>query len=871
MEYPVWQLSTLAGGFWVALIATTHVFVAHFAVGGGLFLVLTEAMARRQNSPELLDFVRKHTWFFLLLTMVFGGLSGVGIWFIISVLAPAATSTLIHIFVWGWATEWVFFIGEIVALLIYHYSFNRMTARNHMIVGWLYFIFAWLSLFVINGIIGFMLTPGQWLETGNFWDGFFNPSFWPSLVFRSFLAFLLAGLFGFLTALRIPDEKARTTASRTCALWAAISLPLLLLSGWWYLAALPADVHEFITRKSHEITPYFRILPVAAAVVMVGSLFMALRLPKPARVVLASLLLAGGFAIVGAFEFVREAGRKPWIIYGHTWAQGVRLAEAGDLEAPFLPRAKWAGNKDTSNRLDAGRELFALQCLSCHSVGGPMNDIRKVTANVATVGMEAYLIGQGRLFTHMPPFIGDAGERRALAEYITVVINGRQPDDHVDVPITPLSEEPLPFDQDGAEYVLLAWNTLGMKCISDADRYFSLLPPGNALGAVLIRRGDSPEMLDGEGVEISYEAPEGFKNPSAHVDFWKFAPSLLGKELPDNVSATGRGMDGTMTYSEKSRTFEAAGIPVVPYSDDGSVNPYPVFTVTARDAQTGQILARTKVVAPVGSEMGCRSCHGGEWRRNGVTGISDQAAQGVLEVHDKRSGTTLLAQARAGKPVLCQSCHPDPLLNAAGDPERLNLPAAIHGFHVQYLRGLGEETCSRCHPDSPTGVTRCLRDNHAALGIGCQHCHGYLEDHALSLLKGEEKEGKARARLYMEGIAPRVVADAASVEPRKPWLQEPDCATCHDSGQLDPRTSSAVNVWTEGPQELYRNRKDETGSVPCIACHGAPHATYPANNAYGPERDNLQPLQYLGFAGVIGARDSCMVCHTEMPAGDAHH
>jgi len=871
MEYPVWQLSTLAGGFWIALIATTHVFVSHFAVGGGLFLVLMEAKARRENSSEMLDYVRRHTRFFLLLTMVFGGLSGVGIWFTISVLAPAATSTLIHTFVWGWATEWVFFLGEIVALLIYHYSFERLPARDHMIVGWLYFLFAWLSLFIINGVIGFMLTPGQWAVSGDFWDGFFNPSFWPSLVFRTLLALMLAGLFGFLTAGSIAGDSVRVRVSRCCARWAALSLPLLLLSGWWYLSALPPDVLEFIQKKSHEITPYFRAIPWVGALLMLGSLLMALRLPAGLRKALAVGLLAGGFAFVGAFEFVREAGRKPFIIHGHTWAQGVRLAQAGEPGQSFLPRAKWAANKDASNRLEAGRELFAAQCLSCHSIGGPMNDIRKATAKVATVGLEAYLTGQGLLFKHMPPFLGDAAERRALAEYVTVTINGRKPDDHFSVEVKPLSETPEPFDAAKDQYVLLAWNTLGMKCISDADAFFTLLPPGNALGAVLIKRGQKPVIVKGDAVELDYQAPADFKNPSAHVDFWKHAQSLLGKELKPNVSATGRGMDGVMAFNSNASTFEAVGIPVVPYSDSGAVNPYPVFTVTAKDKASGQVLARTKVVAPVGSEMGCKNCHGGEWRKNGSTGISAVTARGILTVHDKRSGTNLAARAAAGKPVLCQSCHPDPLLNAKGDPARLSLPAAIHGFHVAFLSGQSEEVCSRCHPDSPTGVTRCLRDNHMAKGIGCSRCHGYLEDHAASLLKGEKKAGKARADLFLAHVKPRSVPTLGDVVPRQPWLQEPDCMTCHKNGLKPAKTASAYNVWVEGPPKLYRSRKDSLGAVPCIACHGAPHATYVATSAYGKERDNLQPLQYMGFAGSIGAKGRCEVCHMRAMVGDAHH
>ena len=112
MEYPVWHLYEWGGGLLIALIATVHVFVSHFAVGGGLFLVLTERKAYREDSELILGYAKSYTRFFLLLTMVFGGLTGVAIWFVISVLAPGPTSTLIHTFVFGWATEWVCFVGR---------------------------------------------------------------------------------------------------------------------------------------------------------------------------------------------------------------------------------------------------------------------------------------------------------------------------------------------------------------------------------------------------------------------------------------------------------------------------------------------------------------------------------------------------------------------------------------------------------------------------------------------------------------------------------------------------------------------------------------------------------------------------------------
>ena len=49
-----------------AAMAVFHVYIAHFAVGGGLFLVLTERMGYRRNSPGILEYTRRHTKFFLL-------------------------------------------------------------------------------------------------------------------------------------------------------------------------------------------------------------------------------------------------------------------------------------------------------------------------------------------------------------------------------------------------------------------------------------------------------------------------------------------------------------------------------------------------------------------------------------------------------------------------------------------------------------------------------------------------------------------------------------------------------------------------------------------------------------------------------------
>lgn len=207
-----------------------------------------------------------------------------------------------------------------------------------------------------------------------------------------------------------------------------------------------------------------------------------------------------------------------------------------------------------------------------------------------------------------------------------------------------------------------------------------------------------------------------------------------------------------------------------------------------------------------------------------------------------------------------------------GRPELLGLSAAVHGFHASYMAGSGAEACAKCHPTSPNGVTQAQRDNHNAAGIGCPRCHGFLEDHALSLLAHEKAAGKKAAAWLMGPLAPRSVPDVAAIRPRAAWVQEPDCLTCHKDFGQPGKEATAFNVWTADAAGLFRNRREDTGNVPCAACHGSPHATYVAVNDYGLDLNNIAPLQYMGAPGVVASGKRCDVCHTvEMEGGEAHH
>jgi mono/diheme cytochrome c family protein len=836
MEYPVWNLATLGGGFWIALIGTFHVFIAHFAVGGGLYLVLAEMLARRSGSPALLAHVKKHARFFMLLTMVAGGVTGVGIWFTIGLLSPQATSTLLKVFVYAFATEWVFFLGEIVALLCYYYGFDRMAAEDHLRMGWLYFLFAFLSLFMINGIIGFMLTPGDWITSRNFWHAFFNPSFWPQLVLRSAICLSLAGLFGFVTATRIEDDTARERMVRFCAGWTLLPLVVCLAAGWWYIHALPQRQLEMVLLRSARIAGFLKVFQWFAGAAALGALVLAVRLPGRMRFPLALVIVLTGWGLIGSFEFVREAARKPFLIHGHTYSNGIHVGtEEATSAQGYLAAAKWARVREAGedNRLAAGAELYQHQCASCHSIGGPMNDITHWAPNLTQRGMVALLGALSKVNPAMPPFVGSPAEREALAYYVAEFLGHRQ--DKALPSITPVEriDEIPPFDPQKDDYVLLAWPDLGMHMVVEAQGAFVLRSPSIELSAQLIKRGESPSKVT-DGVELVYAVEGG---------------------QASGVMKPGEGRDWFL-----------ATLNVSPRASDGTLNPYPLATVEARSG--GAVLAKTRVTLPVSDEVACSTCHGGADAKGNISG---QTGMNILRTHDRLNRTGLSAQAAAGRPVACADCHGDPLTNQPGRGDLLSVSAAVHGFHASPLKGRSADACADCHPSRPDGGTRFLRGLHAQRGLDCTLCHGALEDHATALLKGEMTDGKVKrgAQRLLTQITPQLM-DRKDIKPRTAWLQTPDCLACHkDYGAPDP--SNGFNNWTKTAAERFRTRLDEAGALSCPACHGPQHALYPSVNPYGKNRDVIQPLQYQKLAAPLGSGGRCFVCHRQKMDAEIHH
>jgi hypothetical protein len=420
MNYPVWEPTMLGGGMIIGIIAILHVYVSHFAVGAGLFLPMTEWKAYREKNPLLLDYVRSHSKFFVLVVLVFGAVSGVGIWWTIALVNPEATATLIHVFVWGWAIEWVFFIVEIAAAFIYYYGWDRLDAKTHLRVGWIYFGAAWASLFVINGILTFMLTPGRWLETHSFSAAFFNPGMLPSCVVRTAVSIALAGVYALVTASAVRDIVLRREVTRYAAKWLLAGALVIPFAGIWYISTLPALAREISMGAAPAVTIFAALSIFFSMLVVIFTYFGPYQRPRHFNLTFAFLLAILALATTGVTEWVREAVRKPYIIYDYMFANSIRLEDFRKVrEQGVLKSALWVRHPEVDpNTLEAaGEEVFRVQCASCHTVNG-YNSVSFAVKGWSWAMIDYQLEHLSQLKGFMPPFAGTESERKALGAWL---------------------------------------------------------------------------------------------------------------------------------------------------------------------------------------------------------------------------------------------------------------------------------------------------------------------------------------------------------------------------------------------------------------------------------------------------------------------
>ena len=359
--------------------------------------------------------------------------------------------------------------------------------------------------------------------------------------------------------------------------------------------------------------------------------------------------------------------------------------------------------------------------------------------------------------------------------------------------------------------------------------------------------------------------------------------------------------------AEKVDWFEAAGVPVTAFDDDGRENPWPLFRIQAKDSG-GSVLASTDIVAPISGEANCGFCHNatvdggnGEATKNltNVATILDDpkldsvplevskeyaADINLVRLHDQKHGTNL----EASTPVVCQQCHYSPALDlaqlgplGAGDDlangrfqksvkSMSNVMHSHHGAETDangnklfpdmpppvtvagLLRDPGvtrdvlEATCYQCHPGRRTD---CLRGAMATGGMVCQDCHGDMQqvgdDFSRKVSPTNPGAFEFVGNFYTDPAQPRV-----------PWANEPTCGSCHTGDAMDNMHGEANTIGDpqDGIRLIQAWRTDDPKATPIV----------PTNKRFaedtvknGPAKGN--PMLYRVSTGHEGV--FCEGCH----------
>jgi mono/diheme cytochrome c family protein len=274
--------------------------------------------------------------------------------------------------------------------------------------------------------------------------GFFNPQFVPQVLTRTGGSFLLASLYVYLHAsFRIKDPKLRDLIGRRSARPALLGSILIIIGGLGWYVFLPESAKAALAAAS--------VLNVLMALLfaITGAVFVMLYLgpyrnPGWLSPGFSILFLAFGFAAVTTGEFVREAVRKPYVVYNVVLGNQVLpeevpyLRENGFLEGGTWTRAYVASeypqvmHGDTidetqllslskAEREELGHVLFQYHCNDCHAVEQGYSAVGHLTRGWTPEMTQNVIEKLEKTHFFMPPWSGTTEEAELLTDYIASI------------------------------------------------------------------------------------------------------------------------------------------------------------------------------------------------------------------------------------------------------------------------------------------------------------------------------------------------------------------------------------------------------------------------------------------------------------------
>jgi hypothetical protein len=444
MQFPYFQFPLFGDGLIIAIDAILHVFISHgIAIGMVTMIVLAEYIGYRHSAPEWENFAKSAIKPVVIIITSIGAITGVGIWFITSGIVPAAIGSMLRVFFWPWFVEWIVFALEVVVILIIYFKWESLSnerKKHHLHLGLAYIVLACVSAFLITGILGFMLTPDGWPSNRSFWSAFFNPTFLPQLAWRISIAFAMGALFiiAYLLFFSKSSRKFRKDAMNYYAKVLIVPLVAMPFCAWWWYYMVPEGFKThakpstllWIIVKDTGLLGLFNEIFWISLVANIIIVFAIVITAWKEWVTISKLIIIPVILIilffVAEYERVREFVRGPYLMPGYMYANTVLLTEHELLSKEgLLKNSYWFDKMAPEQTLEQkGAYLFAMNCGTCHTIGGKNNIIDRFKGR-SEPGIYVILGRTEQMVPWMPPFTGTVEERKITAGFIWNLIENK--------------------------------------------------------------------------------------------------------------------------------------------------------------------------------------------------------------------------------------------------------------------------------------------------------------------------------------------------------------------------------------------------------------------------------------------------------------
>ncbi|XOB60669.1 c-type cytochrome [Campylobacterota bacterium DY0563] len=435
-QFPLFYFPEYGSAWMMGVTGTIHILASHTSVGAAMLFAFLAFKAYKENRSDLYPYMKKYGMFLLIFSYVIGSITGPGIWYTATAASPRGISALIHNFVWVWATEWVFFVYEVIGVFVLVYFIDRIDRKSHLKLTYTFALASVGTLALIIGIISFMMWPGTnaYYETGSASDAFFGINTFPHMFLRIGFMIMMSGVIGLVISSAMKKENPEVSAELTKKM-GLVSLGggfITMFFFMWYMGTLPDNAHAVFQVSKDSVIQNRIILSILFSAYFLVAIFKPKIINTPiASIMIAVVLIAG----LWPGEKLRESMRKPYVAGQYIYSNQIIsrdvpgknikselpiIAEKGLLKVnPFIPEN--LREITSENKLQVGELLTKMSCSNCHSLEktGVFRPLRDRLTGMDKEGVKAilYAIGDGG-FPYMPKLKLPDEEYDAIAEYI---------------------------------------------------------------------------------------------------------------------------------------------------------------------------------------------------------------------------------------------------------------------------------------------------------------------------------------------------------------------------------------------------------------------------------------------------------------------